>query len=211
MTDSPLVPAGHYAGGALAGGRRSVRAGSEAVARELSHRRPHRGWQAHRTTIDQTYFNHENMQMEGTFYFPLAARMRRCHGWRCAQPSSSGETCTLMEGGMAERDHARQTYEKIRNARRDPALLEWVDGSPLQDACLPARGPAGKTPPSQLFAKTAGPLRPYARIASRPGHTMNQVKRLVVFREPSREALGLTATSPSHPGMQFVRRAPVCS
>src|SRR5262249_54247750 len=53
-----------------------------------------------RTTIDQTYFNHEQVQLEGTFHFPLPpdASLSRLAMY------VNGE---LMEGGMAERSHAR--------------------------------------------------------------------------------------------------------
>src|SRR5262249_39364269 len=43
----------------------------------------------------------------------------------------------LMEGGMAERDIARAIYETIRYAQRDPALLEWVDGSTFKMRVFP--------------------------------------------------------------------------
>jgi hypothetical protein len=35
----------------------------------------------------------------------------------------------LMEGGMVEQSRARDIFEEIRYARRDPALLEWIDGT----------------------------------------------------------------------------------
>ena len=43
----------------------------------------------------------------------------------------------LMEGGMAERDHARSAYERIVWEQRDPALLEWVDGSTFKMRVFP--------------------------------------------------------------------------
>src|SRR5262249_38070657 len=42
-----------------------------------------------------------------------------------------------MEGGMAEREHARGVYETIRHQQRDPALLEWVDGSTFKMRVFP--------------------------------------------------------------------------
>src|SRR5205823_2537025 len=42
-----------------------------------------------------------------------------------------------MEGGMAERDHARATFERIVFQRRDPALLEWTDGSTFKMRVFP--------------------------------------------------------------------------
>ena len=46
----------------------------------------------------------------------------------------------LMEGGMAERQHARKVYETIRYERKDPALLEWVDGSTFKMRVFPLEG-----------------------------------------------------------------------
>ena len=72
-----------------------------------------------RTTIDQTYFNHEQGRLEGLFYFPLPpdASISRLamyvHG-------------RLMEGGMAEREHARNVFETIKYRSLDPALLELL-------------------------------------------------------------------------------------
>lgn len=86
-----------------------------------------------RTTIDQTYFNEETSQLEGTFHFPLPpdASLSRLAMY------VNGD---LMEGGMAERDHARNTFEQIRHTRRDPALLEWVDGSTFKMRVFPLEG-----------------------------------------------------------------------
>jgi Ca-activated chloride channel family protein len=56
-----------------------------------------------RTTIDQTYFNHDSNRLEGTLYFPLPpdASLSRLAMY-------VGEY--LMEGGMAERERARNVY-----------------------------------------------------------------------------------------------------
>lgn len=83
-----------------------------------------------RTTIDQTYFNHTWQQLEGTFRFPLPADASLS---RLAMYVNG----TLMEGGMVERDHGRNVFEQIRHTRRDPALLEWVDGSTFQMRVFP--------------------------------------------------------------------------
>ena len=83
-----------------------------------------------RTTIDQTYFNHENRRLEGTFYFPLPTDASLS---RLAMYVNG----TLMEGGMLERDRARDVFEQIRHTRRDPALLEWVDGSTFKMRVFP--------------------------------------------------------------------------
>ncbi len=86
-----------------------------------------------RTTIDQTYFNHLSNRQEGTFYFPLPpdASISRLAMY------VNGK---LMEGGMAERDEARRTFETIKHKMQDPALLEWVDGSTFKMRVFPLEG-----------------------------------------------------------------------
>ncbi len=83
-----------------------------------------------RTTIDQTYFNHTWQQLEGTFRFPLPADASLS---RLAMYVNG----KLMEGGMVERDYGRNVFEQIRHTKRDPALLEWVDGSTFQMRVFP--------------------------------------------------------------------------
>src|SRR5262249_17385458 len=83
-----------------------------------------------RTTIDQTYFNHTSWRLEGTFFFPLPpdASLSRLAMY------VEGK---LMEGGMAERTYARHVFEKIVRTQKDPALLEWVDGSTFKMRVFP--------------------------------------------------------------------------
>lgn len=83
-----------------------------------------------RTTIDQTYFNHTHSRQEGTFKFPLPpdASLSRLAMY------VNGK---LMEGGMVERDHGRNVFEQIMHTKRDPALLEWVDGSTFKMRVFP--------------------------------------------------------------------------
>ena len=86
-----------------------------------------------RTTIDQTYFNQESARLEGTFYFPLPpdASLSRLAMYVNGR---------LMEGGMAERQHAREVFDSIVYRMKDPALLEWVDGSTFKMRVFPLEG-----------------------------------------------------------------------
>jgi len=90
-----------------------------------------------RTTIDQTYFNHNGWRMEGTFYFPLPPDASLS---RLAMYVADGKECNLMEGGMAERDYARNVFEQIVTRQKDPALLEWLDGSTFKMRVFPLEG-----------------------------------------------------------------------
>ena len=126
--ESPLVPDSEYQGGAIIvvdpygqQARLSLRKYNIDVHVEDGFAR---------TTIDQTYFNHENRRQEGTFYFPLPADASLN---RLAMYVEG----KLMEGGMAERDYARSVYEQILYTRRDPALLEWMDGSTFKMRVFP--------------------------------------------------------------------------
>jgi tetratricopeptide (TPR) repeat protein len=129
--DSPLVPASQYAGGAL------VAVDPYGQESRLSLRKYHVDVHIEdgfaRTTIDQTYFNHTTARLEGTFYFPLPPDASLS---RLAMYVDGN----LMEGGMAERDHARTVYESIVKKMQDPALLEWVDGSTFKMRVFPLEG-----------------------------------------------------------------------
>ncbi|HIE98994.1 MAG TPA: hypothetical protein EYQ63_18830 [Fuerstia sp.] len=123
-----LVPASDYAGGAI------ITVDPNGQETKLSLRKYHVDVHIEdgfaRTTIDQTYFNHTQSRLEGTFHFPLPpdASLSRLAMY------VNGK---LMEGGMAEREHARNTFEKIVHKMKDPALLEWVDGSTFKMRVFP--------------------------------------------------------------------------
>lgn len=129
--ESPLIPASEYGGGAL------VAIDPNGQQTKLSLRKY--GIDVHiedgfaRTTIDQTYFNHEQSRLEGTFYFPIPpdASISRLAMYVNGR---------LMEGGMAEREHARNVFETIKYRSLDPALLEWVDGSTFKMRVFPLEG-----------------------------------------------------------------------
>jgi ferric-dicitrate binding protein FerR (iron transport regulator) len=130
-SESPLVPASDHLGGDL------VAVDPYGQEAKLSLRKYHVDVHIEdgfaRTTIDQTYFNHNPWRMEGTFYFPLPpdASLSRLAMYVDGK---------LMEGGMAERDYARRVYEEIMYTQRDPALLEWVDGSTFKMRVFPLEG-----------------------------------------------------------------------
>jgi len=129
--ESPLVPESNYSGGAL------IAVDPYGQEAQLSLRKYHVDVHIEagfaRTTIDQTYFNHEPWRMEGTFYFPLPpdASLSRLAMY------VNGK---LMEGGMAERNYARQVFESIVSRQKDPALLEWLDGSTFKMRVFPLEG-----------------------------------------------------------------------
>src|SRR6516225_1725865 len=133
--DAPLVPASKHAGGALL----AIDPNGQEV--QLSLRKYHIDVHIEdgfaRTTIDQTYFNNEWARLEGTFYFPLPADATLS---RLAMYVEENGQCRLMEGGMAEREHARTVFETIMHTRRDPALLEWVDGTTFKMRVFPLEG-----------------------------------------------------------------------
>jgi hypothetical protein len=126
--DTPLVPGSKHTGGAL------IAIDPDGQQAKLSLRKYHVDVHVEdgfaRTTIDQTYFNHEDARLEGTFYFPLPPDASLS---RLAMYVDGN----LMEGGMAERDYARQVYETIKYRQQDPALLEWLDGSTFKMRVFP--------------------------------------------------------------------------
>lgn len=164
-TGANLVPASEYAGGSL------VARDPEGQEAKLELRRYHvdvhvEGGFA-RTTISQVYFNHTQDRLEGTFRFPLPPDASLC---RLAMYVDGN----LMEGGMAERDHARATFERIVWQQRDPALLEWVDGSTFKMRVFPLEPRQEKV----LFLSYVQRLPVLdGRLTYRfpAGHTLNEV------------------------------------
>jgi len=126
--ETPLVPGSAFTGGAL------IAIDPDGQEMKLALRKYHIDVHVEdgfaRTTIDQTYFNQEAQRLEGTFYFPLPPDASLS---RLAMYVDG----TLMEGGMAERDYARNVYEEIVYRQKDPALLEWVDGSTFKMRVFP--------------------------------------------------------------------------
>src|SRR5207253_6642078 len=45
-----------------------------------------------------------------------------------------------MEGGMVEREYGRAVFDSIVSTKRDPALLEWVDGTTFKMRVFPLEG-----------------------------------------------------------------------
>lgn len=83
-----------------------------------------------RTTIDQTFFNHTDYELEGVYSFPLPADAAIA---RLAMYVDG----KLMEAGITERQDGREIYESIVYRRRDPALLEWMQGNEFRMRVFP--------------------------------------------------------------------------
>ncbi|MBI1310025.1 hypothetical protein GC176_01870 [bacterium] len=144
-----------------------------------------------RTAIDQTYFNHTFSRQEGTFHFPLPpdASLSRLAMY------VNGK---LMEGGMVERDHGRNVYEQIRHTRRDPALLEWVDGSTFKMRVFPLEARQEKR---IVLSYTQRLPKNYDRTTYRfpAGHTLEGVRDWSAhLRIVDGKSNGLRWFSPSH-------------
>jgi Ca-activated chloride channel family protein len=191
--ESPLVPAGKHSGGSLVA---VDPYGQEAKLSLVKfHVDVHIADGFARTTIDQTYFNAENQRMEGTFYFPLP-------------PDGSLSRLAmyvdgdLMEGGMADRGHARDVYERIRYQNRDPALLEWVDGSVFKMRVFPLEARQEKR---IVLSYTQRLPVLYGQSTYRfpSGHTLALVDKWS-FNAVVKNGANQSAMSPSHPTMKIV-------
>jgi ferric-dicitrate binding protein FerR (iron transport regulator)/tetratricopeptide (TPR) repeat protein len=190
--ESPLVPAGKYSGGSLVA---VDPYGQEAKLRLVKyHIDVHIEDGFARTTIDQTYFNNENQRMEGTFYFPLPPDASLS---RLAMYVEGN----LMEGGMAEREQAANAYETIRYQNRDPALLEWVDGSVFKMRVFPLEARQEKR---IVLSYTQRLPVLYGRTSYRfpAGHTLAMVDQWS-FHGFVKNGADLSSTAPSHPDMRF--------
>lgn len=189
--ESPLVPATQYSGGALVAVDAS---GQEA---KLSLRRYHVDVHIEdgfaRTTIDQTYFNHHPWRLEGTFFFPLPPDASLS---RLAMYVDG----VLNEGGMAEREYARSVYERIVRSQRDPALLEWVDGSTFKMRVFPLEGRQEKR---IILSYTQRLSTLYGRTSYRfpAGHSLELVRDWS-FQARVKGGAGWQATSPTHPAVK---------
>src|SRR5262249_3964112 len=191
--ESPLVPASAYGGGALS----AVDANGQEAKLSLREFNVdvHIEDGFARTTIDQTYFNHHPWRLEGTFYFPLPPDASLS---RLAMYVDDGKgSAKLMEGGMAERQHARRVYNQIVNNQRDPALLEWVDGSTFKMRVFPLEGRQKKR---IILSYTQKLPTLYGRTQYRfpAGHSL-QVVHDWQFRAFVKNGQNVLAISPSHP------------
>ncbi len=86
------------------------------------------------TRVDQVFTNSNSYPVEGTYIFPLpkGATVSSFTLWVDGQP---------VEGKVMDANQARQVYEEITRARRDPALLEYVGRGAVQATIFPI--PAG--------------------------------------------------------------------
>ena len=165
--EPPLVPPSKYAGGALVA--KDVDGGQVDLSLRAFHVDVHVEDGFARTTIDQTYFNHAGRRLEGTFYFPLPpdASLSRLAMYVDGK---------LNEGGMVERQRARQVYQSIKDQMKDPALLEWVDGTTFKMRVFPLEARQEKR---IVLSYTQRLPALYGRTTFRfpAGHTMKAVGR----------------------------------
>ncbi|MBE7465554.1 MAG: hypothetical protein HS116_18920 [Planctomycetes bacterium] len=83
------------------------------------------------TRIDHVFRNETDRTLEGTFYFPLPP------GAAISRFAMFVDDKTLIEGEVVERQKARAVYESILRAKRDPALLEWMEGNVFRARIFP--------------------------------------------------------------------------
>ncbi len=190
-SETPLVPASSYDGGAL------IAVDANGQEAKLSLRNYHVDVHIEdgfaRTTIDQTYFNHHPWRLEGTFYFPLPpdASLSRLAMY------VDGD---LNEGGMVEREYGRMVYDRIVNNNRDPALLEWVDGSTFKMRVFPLEGRQEKR---IILSYTQRVSTLYGRSQYRfpAGHNLQSVRDWS-FHAVVKNGANYVAASPTHPAMK---------
>jgi Ca-activated chloride channel family protein len=82
------------------------------------------------THIDQVFYNPNNWTVEGTYIFPIPqeAAVSSFTLWVDGKP---------VEGKVLDAQQARQAYEDIVRAQRDPALLEYADRGAVQAKIFP--------------------------------------------------------------------------
>lgn len=82
------------------------------------------------THVDQVFYNPSDVQVEGTYIFPipLDAAVSNFTLWVDGKP---------VEGQVLDASQARQTYEDIVRNLRDPALLEYAGRGAVQARIFP--------------------------------------------------------------------------
>ena len=187
QTEAPLIAPVRHGGGAL------VVAGPDGQQTNLHLRKYYVDVHVEdgfaRTTIDQTYFNAHYGRLEGTFYFPLPADASLS---RLAMYVDG----TRMEGGMVERDYGRAVYQSIVDRQKDPALLEWVDGTTFKMRVFPLEGRQEKR---IILCYTQKLPALYGRTTYRfpAGHSLEKVGEWS-FQALVKGGAGLGWHSPSH-------------
>jgi hypothetical protein len=90
-----------------------------------------------RTTVEESFANLTDHQLEGVFYFPLP---------QDASISGFGMWIgnELVEADIVEKQRAREIYETILRERRDPGLLEWSGGNLFKARVFPIEAHAEK-------------------------------------------------------------------
>jgi hypothetical protein len=83
-----------------------------------------------RTVIEESFVNHTAGRLEGVFHFPLP---------QDASISGFGMWIgdNLVEADVVEKQRAREIYEEILRAQRDPGLLEWTGGNIFKARVFP--------------------------------------------------------------------------
>ncbi|MBM4033878.1 MAG: hypothetical protein FJ291_19165 [Planctomycetes bacterium] len=144
-----------------------------------------------RTTVDQTFFNHVPWQIEGTFYFPLPPDASVS---RLAMYVSG----SLNEGGMVERSRGQQIYTEIKLQRRDPALLEMMEGNVFKMRIFPIEGRQEKRiflSYTQQLPELYGTLRYWFPM----DHTHDKARELTIHTRIKGGAHKFEPRSSTHP------------
>src|SRR5260370_31414898 len=101
-----------------------------------------------------------------------------------------------MEGGMVDRDFGRAVYEEIVYRQKDPALLEWVDGSTFKMRVFPLEPRQEKRIILSYTQKLPG-LYGETQYRFPAGHTLQKVKQWS-FHALVKNGAGRPWSSPSH-------------
>lgn len=89
-----------------------------------------------RISLELTYQNRYDQELEGTFFFPLASGAT-------IDSFALAIDGKLRPGVIVPREQGRQVFEQVVRERIDPALLEWRRGNAFQARVFPI--PAGGT------------------------------------------------------------------
>ncbi|MFT3879446.1 MAG: VIT and VWA domain-containing protein [Gemmatales bacterium] len=83
-----------------------------------------------RTTVEESFINTTDRELEGTFFFPLPsdASIAGFGMWIGNE---------LIEADIVEKQRAREIFDIILSEKKDPALLEWAGGNLFKTRVYP--------------------------------------------------------------------------
>lgn len=143
-------------------------------------------------TVQATFFNPNNIDLEGDYWFPLYTEI-------AITSFSMMVNGKEMQAELLDADRARQIYEEIVRRRRDPALLEFVGMRMLRQRIFPIRAKSKVTvflKYSQLLRNDSGVVQfKYPLSSAKPDKGKVDKVSISIFIESGRPIKNIYSSS----------------